>query len=539
MFSFLFLAAAACTMAEGQEERPNVVVILADDLGFTDLGSFGGEIQTPHLDALASEGLRYSKFYNTGRCWPSRASILSGYYAQQVAMDPVYGKEWPQWTRLLPHYLKPAGYRSYLSGKWHLRYNPSDPEHGGFDRSYQVADHDRFFSPKGHFLDGRKLPQPDPNSGYYSTIEITDRAISFLGEHEKEAGGSPFFLYLGYTAPHFPLHALPEDIERYEGRYDAGWDVLREERYLKAKELGLVQGEMARRQPEVRPRWSVSEERLKAELHPGEVGYAVDWSELTAEEKAFQADKMEVHAAMVDRMDREIGRLLDYLKEMGAFENTLIFFMSDNGATAEQMIRGDGPNLGAKPGTAESYLALGPGWSTAANSPLSLHKSWNHEGGIATPLIVHWPSEIAPVEGFCREPGHLVDLLPTILDAAGIDADMSWNDMDAPPFPGRSLVPSFDGGVDWLPRPLFFSHFENKALRWGDWKAVMRRDHLDTWELYRIDNDRGETENLAEQYPQILRQLVEEWEAMALQFKIDGERGRDPDAKVTRLHVDF
>ncbi|MBK1879343.1 arylsulfatase [Pelagicoccus mobilis] len=534
LFSFM-----ALSVGFAHAERPNVVLILADDLGYSDLGCYGGEIETPNLDSLAEGGLRFSHFYNTGRCWPSRAVLMTGYHAQQVAMDPVYGKEWPKWTRLLPHHLKGAGYKSYLSGKWHVRHHPNDPVHSGFDRSYRLADHDRFFHPRGHFLDDVKLPAVQLDEGYYATVAITDYALEFLDTHEKQQDEDPFFLYLGYTAPHFPLHALPEDMERFRGRYDAGWDALREERYEKVKALGLTNGPLARRREDVRPRWSKPEEQLQAELHPQEVGRGVAWDTLTDKQKAFQAKKMEAHAAMVYRMDLEIGRILESLRSTDELDNTVILFMSDNGATAEQMIRGDKVPPGAEPGSPQSFLALGPGWSTAANTPLSLHKHWTHEGGIASPMIVNWPERIEKPGTFSNEPSHLIDIVPTILDLAGADPIMKHNGLNAPEMPGLSLKPLWEGEVDWDERPLYFDHFENRALRLGEWKAVMRRDNGDQWELYRLSEDRGETNDLAAQNPEVLDRLVSQWKSLRREYKVDGLKGRDPDAKVHRLHVDY
>ncbi|MEZ5276082.1 MAG: arylsulfatase [Opitutaceae bacterium] len=502
---------------------PNLLIILADDLGYSDLGCYGGEIRTPTLDRLAADGLRYTDFYSTGRCWPSRASILTGYYAQQVDMDPRGGPDWPEWTRLLPHYLREAGYRSYTSGKWHIRYTAIHPANG-FDRSYQLRDHNRYFSPKDHLLDDHPLPQPTPDSGYYATTAIADHAIEFLQEHQSEHEESPFFLYLAFTSPHFPLHAPEADIDRYRELYREGWDILREKRLQRLKELDIYSGELAERRPDIVAPWSLSEIRLKSWVDPNETGRAVAWAQLTADEKAFQQVKMAVHAAMVDRMDREIARVVDQLAAMKALDDTLILFLSDNGATAEQMIRGDSHRTGVPSGSAESYLTLGPGWSTAANTPFSLHKHWNHEGGISTPLIVHWPAGIASGGELRRVPGHIVDITPTLLELAGVAPSSEWNGVTAPPFPGLSLVPSFAHDPDWEARPLFFHHFGNRALRLGDWKIVMRRSNDNRWELYHLAEDRAERKDLAAEHPEKLAQLIAIWEAHERQFRIDAKR---------------
>lgn len=517
---FVFLSFASGLLVQA---RPNFLIILADDLGYSDLGCYGGEIQTPILDQLAANGLRYTDFYSTGRCWPSRGALLTGYYAQQIGIDPRNGPDWPSWTRLLPQYLKEAGYRSYTSGKWHIRYTAIHPS-ADFDRSYQLKDHDRFFSPERHFLDDEPLPQPAPDTGYYATSAIAGHAIDFLQEHQADHGENPFFLYLAFTSPHFPLHAPAEDIARYQDLYREGWDVLRTQRLERLQDLDIYHGELAERRPDIVTPWSLSEEQLREQIDPNESGLARSWDQLTSDQQVFQQFKMAVHAAMVDRMDREIGRVMTQLRAMGAYEDTVVIFLSDNGATGEQIVRGDEHDPDAPPGSAPTYLALGPGWSTAANTPFSLHKHWNHEGGISTPLIVHWPDGIDPGGSLRRVPGHLVDIVPTLLELAGIEAGPTWNGSMAPPFPGSSLVPSFGGEPDWEPRALYFDHAQNRGLRLGDWKIVMRRFNDQHWELYHLATDRAERHDLASERPQKRDQLVALWESMARQYSIDRER---------------
>jgi arylsulfatase len=387
-----------------------------------------------------------------------------------------------------------------------------------------LKDHDRYFGPTRHFLDDQPLPQPDPEERYYATDAIAGHAIDFLKQHQLEHPDQPFFLYLAFTAPHFPLQAPPEDIARYEDLYREGWDLLREERLGRLEKLGIYQGELAERQPDTLAPWSLSEVRLNSWIDPNETGFAPAWDDLTEDQQAFQQMKMAVHAAMVDRMDRQIGRVIDQLIAMEAFENTIIVFLSDNGATAEQMIRGEGHRTGAPTGSAETYLALGPGWSTAANTPFSLHKHWNHEGGISTPLILHWPAGLEARGELRRVPGHLIDITPTLIQLAGIDPSPQWNGVTAPPFPGLSLVPSFDADPDWVPRPLFFHHTGNRAYRYGDWKIVMRRDNGNRWELYHLSTDRAERHDLATEHPEKLNQLIALWEKDEKQYRIDASR---------------
>ena len=495
-----------------ERARPNIMVILADDLGYSDLGCYGGEIDTPHLDGLAARGLRFTQFYNTGRCWPSRAALLTGYYAQQVRRDTIPGArsggqgQRPKWARLLPEMLRPLGYRSYHAGKWHI---DGKPLANGFDRSYHVEDVGRYFNPRTHFENDQKLPPAKPRTGYYTTTAIADHGIRYLREHAENHGDQPFFLYLAFNAPHFPLQARPDDIARYRDRYREGWEAVRATRWKRVRELGLVTGRLSDVELEVGPPYDFPA-ALKA-LGPGEVNRPVPWITLTGEQRAFQAAKMEIHAAMIDRMDRDVGRVLDQLRAMGAFENTLIFFMSDNGASAEIMVRDGGHDPSAAVGSAASHLCLGPGWSTVANTPFRLHKTWTHEGGIATPLVVHWPQGIAACGEVRRDPGHLIDIVPTILQVVGAPRrDKSTDGRPIPRPPGKSLVPAFaqDGATRY--DDLWWAHEGNRAIRVGDWKLVAARNR--PWELYDLATDRAETRNLARENPTRVRELSERWQ---------------------------
>ncbi len=517
----VLLAGAAHCPATDQAPlgRPSFLVIVADDMGFSDAACYGGEIQTPNLDGLARHGLRFTQFYNTARCWPSRACLLTGYYAQQVRRDELPGlggganAKRPPWARLLPELLRPLGYRSYHSGKWHV---DGPVLAGGFDRSYSLNDHDRNFNPKQHTLDDQSLPPVPPDSGYYTTTAIAQHAIDFLAEHQTQHRGQPFFLYLAFTVPHFPVQALPQDIALYRDRYRAGWDVLRQERYQRMRKMGLVNCPLSQLDPGVWPSWNLSEEKLRDQIGPGEVGRAVPWSTLTDAQKDFQPIKMAIHAAMVRRMDLEIGRVLTQLKKMRAFDNTVIFFLSDNGASAEQIIRGDKHDRTAPPGSAKTFLSLGPGWSSAANTPFRLHKSWVHEGGITTPLIVHWPRGITARGKLRHDPGHLIDLPPTILELAGGAWPQTFAGKPLPPLPGKSLVPAFarDGSVthDYF----WWYHDGNRALRVGDLKLVA--DHRSPWELYDLRTDRSESRNLAAEHPDKVHELEQTWTKRMKEF---------------------
>jgi len=500
-------------------QSPNVVIIMADDLGFSDLGCYGGEIATPNLDRLADSGLRFTQFYNTGRCWPTRASLLTGYYAQQVRRDQVPGIKGggaggarPQWAQLLPVMLREKGYRSYHSGKWHI---DGEPTENGFDHSYWMRDHGRYFNPERHTLDGQPLPPADPDSDFYVTTTMADYAIQFLQEHDEDHRERPFFLYLAFTAPHFPLHAEQEDIDRYRGAYKKGWKKIRQRRYRQQQKLGIATGGLSAVEPEVGPPYHFPD--AMEILGPDEVNRPLPWKELTKDQRAFQARKMAIHAAMIDRMDREIGRVLTQLRAMDALDNTLLFFLSDNGASAEIMVRDDGHDPSAPPGSAATYLCLGPGWSTTANTPFRRHKTWVHEGGIATPLIVHWPTGIAARGELRRNPGHVIDLVPTILAAAGLDPAAAF-DPAGPPPPGRNLLPAFarDGSVahDYL----WWYHEGNRALRVGDWKLVAAGAE-GNWELYNLGGDRAESNDLANSRPDKRNELRATYEEIMETFR--------------------
>ncbi len=490
-------------------KQPNFLVIVADDMGFSDAGCYGGEISTPNLDALASNGVRFTQGCSAGRCWPSRACILTGNYYQQVPKVPADGKL-PDWGRPLPHYLKPLGYRSYHSGKWHVNQFPAPFAMGGFDRSYYIRDYDRNFEVKDHRLDDQPLPPVKPGSGYYSSTAIADHAVTFLKEHARSHAKEPLFLYLAFVVPHFPLHAPQEDIDAYRGKYDQGWDAVRDARMKRLETMGIVRGGLSPRQPRTKPRWNLKPNELAKQIGPGEAPWAVSWRSLTPAQRSFQAKKMEIHAAMIHRMDREIGRVIDRLKAMGEWENTVTLFVSDNGASAEQIIRGDGHDKRARMGDGDSYLCLGPGWSTASNTPFRYHKSWVHEGGIATPWIMHWPAGIKSHGALRHTPCHLVDIVPTMLDLAGQKRDPEWRGRNRPPLAGVSLAPALRRDVEVRRECIFFRHIGHRALRMGKWKLVSV--HRGKWELYDMEADRTELHNLATRYPARVRRMASIWE---------------------------
>ena len=466
-WSVIVSAVAAVASLSAVAAPPNVVIILADDLGFSDLGCHGGEIDTPNLDRLAAGGLRYTQGYNTARCWPSRAALLTGYYAQAVRRDGMPGVAGgakatrPPWARLLPELLAPAGYRAYHSGKWHV---DGEPRAQGFARSLdvQATGQSNYFDPSG--VVGEPAPRVDGD--FYATTAIGDHAVACLTEHARDHAGTPFFQYVAFTAPHFPLQAPPDLIAKYRDRYGAGWDAIRDARITRIKALGLVTSPPAAIEREVGPPYGFPD--AVERLGPGEVTRPVEWRSLTAEQQSYQADKMAIHAAMVEAMDREVGRIVAQLEAIGAGDDTLILFLSDNGASAEIMVRGEGHDPEAPAGSRKTFLCLGPGWSSACNAPFRRHKTWVHEGGIATPWIVHWPRGISGRGELRTQPVHVADVVPTVLELAGVPFPKEYGDMPVPLPQGRSFAASMaNAAAPSAHDSLWWCHDGHRAVRVG------------------------------------------------------------------------
>ena len=541
---------ALAPFAAQAAERPNIIYIMADDMGFSDIGCYGSEISTPNLDGLAEDGVRFTQFYNTARCCPTRASLLTGLYPHQAGVGHMmddrgvdgYRGDLNRHCVTLAEVLKSAGYRTYMSGKWHVTkmINPKTdadkhnwPMQRGFDQFYgTIHGAGSFFDPntltRGNeyvspFADASYTTKDMANGEFYYTDAIADHASRFIHDHHQATNEEPFFLYVAFTAAHWPMHAFEKDIAKYKGRYDAGYEAIRSERYQKMISLGLIDESNTEL-------WKMPE----------------DWKET----KHWDWDKrnMEVYAAMIDSMDQGIGRIIESLKNTGQFENTLICYFQDNGGCAEGYGRGgvggpraDQPTLkplgddylqpnmtptqsrdgfpmrtgkGSMAGPADTAIGYGKGWATVSNTPFREYKHWVHEGGISTPLIAHWPAIITGKGELNRTPSHLVDLMATAVDLAEATYPKQFHGGESIyPMEGKSLLPAFLGKeIDR--EAIYWEHEGNRAVRAGDWKLVAKGAR-GKWELYNIAKDRSEQTDLSEKMPDRTRELAAMWQAYA------------------------
>jgi arylsulfatase A-like enzyme len=541
----MFLAAAFlhfiyAHVARAEALRPNIVLIMSDDMGYSDIGCYGGEVKTPTLDKLAAGGVRFTQFYNTARCCPTRAALLTGLYQHQAGIGhmmgdyglPGYRGDLNRNCMTIAEVLKTAGYSTYMTGKWHVtphvRPKSEDEKHNwplqrGFDRFYgTIHGAGSFFDPNSLTRDNT-LIAPDADD-YYYTDAISDNAAKFIDEHDRNR---PFFLYVPYTAAHWPMHAKPQDIAKYKGRYDDGWDKLRAERYQRMIDMGLISAD-----------WKLSPN-------------VQDWEQ--AKDRQWHVLRMEVYAAMVDSMDQGIGRIVAALERNGQFDNTLILFLQDNGGCAEEFgsagpvkpdpsqpvvlrpmtpgelqfdmvpkVTRDGRPVrtghGVMPGAADTYVAYGQQWANASNTPFRLYKHWVHEGGISTPLIAHWPRGIQRHGEFDRQPSHLIDLMATCVDLSGAAYPKQYNGHEITPLEGVSLAPAFAGQPLARKDALYWEHEGNRAVRLGKWKVVSR--HPGNWELYDIEADRSELNDLAAKHPEKLNELTALYDAWAARANV-------------------
>jgi arylsulfatase A-like enzyme len=524
-------------------KKPNILLVMSDDMGFSDIGCYGGEIDTPNLDSLAQGGVRFTQFYNTARCCPTRASLMSGLYPHQAGIGhmtedhsfPAYRGDLSSNCVTIPEVLRPAGYRTYMCGKWHVtRYTGKNgPKHNwplqrGYEKFYgTITGAGSFYDPttlcRGNtYITPRNDPEYKPEQFYY-TDAISDNAVKFLREHQQESPDKPFFMYVAYTAAHWPMHAKESDIAKYRGKFDQGYGPHRAQRFARLKQLGLIDKD-----------WDMS-------------GQAGDWDKV--ESKPWEARCMEVYAAMIDCMDQGIGRIVAELKRQNALDDTLTFFLQDNGGCAEDMGRSKNINNrwvgGVKddkpmgpdelqpvlwppmktraghpvrggpevmPGPDGTYISYGRSWANVSNTPFREYKHWVHEGGISTPLICHWPGRVKTPGGLCKDPGHLIDIMATCVDVSGALYPAEYKGNKIQPMEGVSLVPALQG-KSLAERTIFWEHEGNRAVRQGRWKLVSK--YPGGWELYDMEHDRTEMHDLAAAHPEKAHELESLYEAWA------------------------
>ena len=508
---FLLVSCKQEKSVDNKNERPNIIVIMADDMGYSDIGCYGSEIKTPNLDKLAENGLRYKQFYNTSRCCPTRASLLTGLYAHQTGLgwmtrvdmkEPGYRGEISNNTVTLAEVLKPAGYSTYMVGKWHV--NKDDeceqdspkhnwPLHRGFDKFYGILKGASDYFNPDNLYDGDKHIQPDED--FYFTDAISDKACEYIDEHSKSKN-NPFFLYVAHIAPHWPIQAKDADIEKYEGKYLNGWENTRAKRYEQMKALGIIDENV-----------KLSEKKKSIK----------DWKTLTANEKKEQDRRMAVYAAQVDNLDQNVGKIIKTLKKDGLLENTVEFFFSDNGGCNLPVSRGESKKT-EDIGTPKSFESYGEPWANVSNTPFRMFKKWEHEGGISSPLIVHWPKGIKAEGELRNQVAHVIDLMPTLLELSGAKYPSEYKDNKIIPYEGESLVSTFDN-TDTKPRTLYWEHIANRGMREGNWKIVSlatpKPPYISDWELYDLSEDRSETNNLAYKYPEKVKEMSDKWYAWA------------------------
>jgi len=522
-------------------KKPNILLIMSDDMGFSDIDCYGSDVSTPNLNSLAANGLRFRQFYNCARCCPTRASLMSGLYPHQAGIGhmtgdsgfPAYRGDLSSSCVTIPEALRPAGYRTYMCGKWHVtRFVDKDgPKHNwplqrGYEKFYgTIEGSGSYYDPttlcrNNTFISPYNDSEYKPEKFYY-TNAISDNAVKYLREHGEESPDKPFFMYVAYTAAHWPMHALEKDIDKYRGKFDKGYGYYRAQRFAKLKQLGLISDD-----------WDMSEQ-------------AGDWERV--ENKEWEARCMEVYSAMIDCMDQGIGRIISELKRQNEFDNTLIFFLQDNGGCAEDMGRSVNRNWerritnhdpmdpnelqpvlwppmktrdgravlggpGVMPGPDGTYVSYGRNWANVSNTPFREYKHWVHEGGISTPLICHWPGHIKRPGTLYNNPGHLIDIMATCVDVAGSQYPKTRDDQEIQPMEGISLAPAFEN-MDLADRVIYWEHEGNRAVRQGKWKLVLK--FPGNWELFDMEKDRTEMHDLAGEQPEKVQELAALYDAWA------------------------
>ncbi len=554
----LLMLGSLSSCNEGEEKPPNIIIILSDDMGFSDLGCYGGEIRTPNLDELAYNGLRFTQFYNTARCHPTRGSLITGLYPHQAGMGgggpnqrgelPGYQGEISNHALTIAEALKTSGYMNYAVGKWHLtgQLAPDGPKGSwplqrGFNKFYgTIMGAGSFWDPGTLTRDNTRIsPFNDPEypvedlRDFYYTDAISDNAVKYIADHDPS---TPFFMYVAYTAAHWPMHAPEDEIKKYDGMYDQGWEPIRKERFKRLVDMGLID-----------PAWGISPAEYKG------------WED--EENKDWMIRRMQVYATMVDIMDQGIGRIVKSLKDKGEFDNTLIFYLQDNGASREGKGAGspvtpenwesmagnpmsreelqhnmipeytrDGRPVrmgqGVMPGAADTYVSYGMEWANVSNTPFRKFKVWNHEGGISTPLIISWPDGLEAPGEFRNQAGHLIDIMATCIEVSGADYPSEYDGHQIMPLEGKSLVPAFRN--ENIERDfILWEHGGHCAIRVGDWKLVYERTSrpfvvpgLEDWELYNMAYDRTELNDLADAYPEKVEEMDRLWKEQAIRTYI-------------------
>ncbi len=548
-FTSVFVLNAQVTSKNAKSKKPNIIVILTDDMGFSDIGCYGSEINTPNIDKLANKGVRFSHFYNTARCSPSRASLLTGLYPHQAGMGHLstenyneegYVDDLSKNAVTMAEVFKSSGYATYMTGKWHIAKDILDkkdisnwPVQRGFQRYFGTLNGSGSYYDPGTLVSNNTYITPGDN--FYYTNAITDTAVKFINEHKT---ANPFFFYIAYTAAHWPLHAPEKEIQKYKGVYDKGWDAIRVARFNKLQKLGIISKEATLTERGVSiPAWE------------------------NAPMKDWQIRKMQVYAAMIDIMDQGIGKIITTLENKGILDNTVIFYMHDNGGCAEPLdsdqpeiamtsdqqkihpfakdsiFVGKKPNytregnfirsgMGVMPGKANTWLTYGIEWANVSNTPFKMYKHWTHQGGIASPLIVYWPKAIKQKGAILNEDAHLIDIMATCVDIAGIKYPTNYNGHSIQPMEGKSLV----GAIHNKPIKrdfIFWEHEGNRAIKAGPWKLVSKTEKnkvftdkdQNAWELYNLDKDPSETKDLAGQYTSKVKELALLWEQEAIRTK--------------------